>query len=576
MKRIIALLIILIILMSSCISLELSNTIYVSTAGNDSSTGSFGSPFKTIQKAVSVSSPGTKISILPGTYNENIVISNSGTVTDPITMMADSGIVVINGGSTIALRNNGAIAYWIIDNLSFKSTDRYTLRLGWWGEPVVDHLIIKNSNIQGANYSIGSYITWENNNVDGTGYSGTFGDAGLADGGNSHHNIYRGNIIHDFTMYDSRGIWTQGLTHDSLIENNTVYNIGGNMGQCIDLDGYAQVEWRHIVRDNDIYNCGYVGIQLENVFDGIIENNIIKNTGPAGIIAISYDQNGCKVGGENNQYGDRNGDGNCQGDQTNTIIRQNLITATNWGWGYGGIINWYAGGLNILGNTIISQGESGNGGINFQGNYDTTKGAIIKSNIISQGNGTAICALDFASFSEDYSNIVYQKSGSMVYSSGASCDTRYSLLDYQTRTGKGQGNINSDPLLTSDYHLNINSPAIGQGLNIGTTMDLGGTARPYGGSYDIGAYEFVGNIPVQTMTTIAFPTLTVTKVPATITATAMIPTITRTISKTPTRTFTTIPTVTLTLLPTKTPTAFTFTCTFVCVPECTFTCKTGK
>ena len=203
---------------------------------------------------------------------------------------------------------------------------------------------------------MGSYHLWENNTIDGTGYPGTDGDAGISDGGTSHHNTYRYNTVKNFTNVDARGIWTQGKTHDSLIEANIVDNIStsSGLGQCIDLDGAAQVEWRHTVRGNTVSNCSYVGIQLENVFDSVVENNSIKNRGPAGIIVISYDAGvGCLTGGESNQYGDTNGDKNCQGDLTNNILRQNsIVTSVSWGWGYGGIMNWYAGGVKVWGNSI--------------------------------------------------------------------------------------------------------------------------------------------------------------------------------------------------------------------------------
>ena len=325
------------------------------TNGSDTNNGlGLTTSWKTIQKAVSNAKPGDTIFVRSGTYNENIIVSISGTASSPITLTSYPGeTVVLNGGTGFAIRNSGLISYWTIDGLTIKSTNRYTLRLGWWGEPMTDHWTVRNNKLFGANFIMGSYHLWENNIIDGTGYTGTSGDAGISDGGDSHHNTYRYNTVKNFTNVDARGIWTQGKTHDSVIEYNTVTNIktASGLGQCIDLDGAAQVEWRHTVRGNTVSNCSYVGIQLENVFASIVEDNIIRNTGPAGIIVISYDAGvGCAVGGESNQYGDTNGDRNCQGDLTNNILRQNIITTTTgWGAGYGGIMNWYAGGVNLLG-----------------------------------------------------------------------------------------------------------------------------------------------------------------------------------------------------------------------------------
>jgi hypothetical protein len=489
--------------------------------GSDSNNGSSTtSAFKTIQKAASTAQPGTTIYVRNGTYNENIVVSRSGTQSAPITLTPYPGdTVVINGNGNIAIRNSGAIAYWVIDGLTIKSTNQYTLRLGWWGEPMTDHWTVRNNKLFGANFIMGSYHLWENNNIDGTGYAGTGGDGGISDGGDSHHNIYRGNFIHDFTHYNARGIWTQGKTHDSIIENNVVTNIvaSNKLSQCIDLDGAAEVEWRHTVRGNIVSNCSYVGIELENLFDSIVENNVIIG-GTSGIIIINYDASyGCKVGGENNQYGDTNGDGDCQGDITNTILRQNLITTnTNWGGGYGGIINWYVGGVKIWGNTISASSGAGNGGINIQGTLQQTKGGSIKGNIVTQGSGPAICATDLASIVEDSNNVVYRTNNGKPYAMGGGCNTGYSLAEYQAMSGKGTNSISANPLFvnsgSSDFHLTSSSPAIDSGINVNSSSDIEGSIRPVNLTYDAGAYEFGGTpvkvSPTSTLAPTILPTQT--------------------------------------------------------------------
>ena len=48
----------------------------------------------------------------------------------------------------------------------------------------------------------------------------------------SNHNTYRSNNIHDFSNINARGIWSQGFTHDDLIESNTITNI-------VPIDGTA-------------------------------------------------------------------------------------------------------------------------------------------------------------------------------------------------------------------------------------------------------------------------------------------------------------------------------------------------
>lgn len=334
-----------------------TNAIFVSPAGNNANSGTIDSPYLTVQKAVSSAKAGDTIYLRAGTYSEYVVIGTSGTPTSPITLTSYQGeTVIIDGGSTIAIRANGAISYWIIDGITVKSTNRYTLRFGWWGSPEVHDLIVRNCKLFGANLILGYSNLFENNNVSGVGYTSNNGDAGLMEISTSHNNTFRGNNIHDFTAYNSRGIWSQGLTHDSLFEGNTVTNIwstSGGLGQCINMDGAGNVEWRHTVRNNIVNQCSYVGIQLENNFETVVEDNIINSEGSAGMIIISYDSKvGCKVGGENNQYGNST---SCKGVITNNKILNNKITTEQfWGYGYAGIKDWDTAGMLIQGNILTA------------------------------------------------------------------------------------------------------------------------------------------------------------------------------------------------------------------------------
>ncbi|MDO9299748.1 MAG: carboxypeptidase regulatory-like domain-containing protein, partial [Anaerolineales bacterium] len=119
-------------------------------------------------------------------------------------------------------------------------------------------------------------------------------------------------------------------------------------GQCINLDGAGTVEWRNIVRGNNISGCASVAIALENVFDTLIENNYINGT-YEGISLINYGSAGCTVGGENNQYGDTDGDGHCRDANTNNIIRQNVVmNATSQAF-----MNYGADGVHYLNNSTF-------------------------------------------------------------------------------------------------------------------------------------------------------------------------------------------------------------------------------
>jgi hypothetical protein len=325
------------------------------------------------------------------------------------------------------------------------------------------------------------------------------GDAGLMDIDGSHHNVFRGNTVHDFSNVDGRGIWTQGYTHDDLFEGNVVTEIRptSGIGQSIDLDGAATVEWNHTVRGNRVVGNNYVGIQLENVFASVVENNVVLDTGSSGITLINYDDRvGCPaVGEEGNPYGDTDGDGNCKDEVTNNVVRQNLIvTSGGWDWGYGGIMNWGACSVSILANTIYSSHGSGNGAINYQDGAAFSDGAVVRGNIFASADGIAICSLDgFEIFAEDDHNLLSNGRSDSVYGSGAGCGDGTSLADYQTATGRGVGSADGEPAWVAagtDFHLTTASPALDASVDLGLTADIEGSPRPRGAGYDMGAYEY--------------------------------------------------------------------------------------
>jgi hypothetical protein len=74
-------------------------TYYVSRSGSSGGSGSASSPINSINKAMSMASPGDTVLVLPGTYAEQITVSRSGTRDKPIVLKAEQpGTVIIDGG----------------------------------------------------------------------------------------------------------------------------------------------------------------------------------------------------------------------------------------------------------------------------------------------------------------------------------------------------------------------------------------------------------------------------------------------------------------------------------------------
>ncbi|MDD5371702.1 MAG: right-handed parallel beta-helix repeat-containing protein, partial [Anaerolineaceae bacterium] len=299
---------------------------YVSTQGNNANPGTFDQPWKTVQHAIDAVHPGDVIYLHGGVYSESVGVHQSGRSDSPITLTSYSGErATIDGGANMALYDAGSHEYITLRSLTLKSTGRFTLRIGWWQEPKSsNYWTVQDSTLIGATILRGHHNLFDNNIIDGSGY--TQDGAGIQDIQEvSHDNIFRGNTIRNFTTNDGRGIWLESRSHDDLVENNVISNISGRMGQCIDVDDYGEVGWRHTIRNNRVSGCGYVGIQIENGFDTLIENNTLSGGGQAGIIIINYGDGKCKMGGDKNQYGDLNGDGDCRGNDTGNLIRQNLV-----------------------------------------------------------------------------------------------------------------------------------------------------------------------------------------------------------------------------------------------------------
>ncbi|MCJ7661076.1 MAG: right-handed parallel beta-helix repeat-containing protein, partial [Anaerolineales bacterium] len=307
----------------------------------------------------------------------------------------------------------------------------------------------------------------------------------------SHHNVYRNNHIHHFS---SRGIWSMHRTHDSIFENNYIHHIddGNGYETGIDLDGFGNVVWRHIVRNNPIHDVDHVAIALENTFDSIVENNILHDS-RKGISVINYGgevgegwgtDKRCEVGGENNQYGDTDGDNDCRGDLTGNIIRQNLIHNINI---KEGIAIYWAGGVRLLGNTISMIEAAGI----YLNSAEYCPQIEIQGNIISGFIRGAINVQSVNSLEKDSNNLIYNPNGHQDY---YIADTWYSLSEYQNTTGNGKGSIKANPLFVdpsnNDFYLQSDSLAIDAGVDIGLANDMDGISKPQGLGFDMGVYEY--------------------------------------------------------------------------------------
>jgi hypothetical protein len=134
---------------------------------------------------------------------------------------------------------------------------------------------------------------------------------------------------------------------------------------------------------------------------------------------------------------------------------------------------------------------------NYAGIYAIGAGAVTgdaisydaKNNIISapQTGGYFVIQSDEPNVEviSDYN--CYHGTGKWKWDGGTDQTT---LSGWQSVSSQDAHSITGDPLLNADYSLQGGSPCIDAGTDTDLTDDFAGNARPNGGGYDIGAYEY--------------------------------------------------------------------------------------
>ncbi|MEI8080321.1 MAG: right-handed parallel beta-helix repeat-containing protein [Actinomycetes bacterium] len=232
------------------------------------------------------------------------------------------------------------------------------------------------------------------------------------------------------------------------------------------------------ITDNDILrnkatNSGGGGIACSKSSPTISANTIVDNTatnyGGGGILCFDSSSptiNANSISG--NKATNYGGGGICCYALSSPAITNNTISANEApgsSWGGGGIYCGQSAAPSIINNTIV-----GNKAVNGGGIYALTlpKPSIVNCIVYDNADDLYGCAAT-------YSNI------------GTSSDT------------SGTGNISAPPnfIPNSDFHLAYDSPCINVATGtVAPSTDKDGVTRPYGGGYDMGAYECVAVAPL--------------------------------------------------------------------------------
>lgn len=271
---------IIVVLVSTLSFSAFANDLYVSTTGNDSNAGTSASPFKTIQRGVSLATSGTTVHVAPGNYSGNVTSSASGTATARIRYVSDAkhGAKIVGTGTEFHWDNRGSYVDIVGFDISgsgrggILNTGSYTL--------------IANNHVHdlkvsggctgngGAGIVNANYLATDcdiiGNVVHDVGVPGSCnGVQGI------YHSVLRGCIANNISYRNaSFGIHLWHAANESSIVNNTVFNNGSSsMGGGI------------------VVGRGDTGAGVMN--NTHILNNIVYNNPGASIIQYCYSGFNC-------------------------------------------------------------------------------------------------------------------------------------------------------------------------------------------------------------------------------------------------------------------------------------------
>lgn len=429
-----------------------AGTIYVSPTGSDSAPndGTINKPYLTINKAASIAVAGDVVIIKSGTYmvSSSIIVSNSGTSSQPITFKAEvKDGVIINGSSSSTpnisdrqglftiLGTSGTYKNWII----------------------VDGLRIINSNFAGIYARYSDNIIVKNCSTYNTGASGIIA-------ANSSNIKVLNNKVQQACMYPSPAVGTnECITMASVNTFEVAYNTvsdrptdTSNGGEGIDAkNACINGKIHHNTLTNLFRTAIYIdayGIDLSNIE---VYNNKVYNTS-SGITVASEEG----------------------GTVTNVKIYNNLL------------FDIQAVGIRIA-------GWLRNGPIRDISVYQNTAVRCGLGKIASNWENCSLLLEADNNLNSNFivrNNIFAHSTNQMRWK-----NQNYAIIEnnlvFGFSTVTGGNAIISDPkfmnLAAKDFRLESGSPAIDAALGSPvSTIDYHDVARPLGSATEIGAFEY--------------------------------------------------------------------------------------
>jgi len=414
-------------------AIALEGDFFVSPQGSDSNNGSQSSPFATITHASTMVQPGQVVEILEGIYSEHVRIETSGTAGLPITYVGRSGAIIDGGGFDLSDGGDydglfvvSGKSYIVLDGITLRNTNHHAFAIN----PGNESDTISDITIRNC----------RTENTDGSGV------------------LVYGHF--PFVKYQIRNILIEDneivLPQQGVFNGNRRYHeditIGGGVEDFVISGNHVDVE----NQDRELWDGGPLGIDVKDgVRNGKIFNNHVENVPSQGIYVDAY------LDGA-----------------SNIEVFQNLVHGIS---GYGIVVGAEAGGrlddVKVYNNVVY---DSRWGGVRVADYIIDGFTPTEKTNVHIFNNtlyGVDISSTTLAS-GKVYNNLV---------------DTAESLDiagSYEVRNNCEAAPQFVDPA-NNDFHLQSTSPCIDVGTSEGApSVDFDGNARPQGGGYDTGAFEY--------------------------------------------------------------------------------------
>lgn len=335
-------------------------TYYVSTSGSNYNSGTITSPFKTIQKAIDVAVAGDTVYIRGGTYNQKLVMKNSGVLGKPITI---SGYP-----SETAIIDGKGINYWL--GLIYLNGKDYLTFNNLKIQNSVTHGIFTGEGTYGAATSPCNDITIKNCRF---------------------YHIYRYAIAID-AYSPTNPCYRIKVDHCTFEDIEYKYHSGGATEECVGFGNCKDVTFTY----NTMKHLHKIGVDFGTCQNCVCSYNDIDTTGMSteacGIYVIGGHSYGYRVNGVtiSNNYVHGNRQGIMFANErsntyiSNMVIKNNVVQVTSGS--YAGISQFnmnmpnYYENIKITDNTIKT---SGGYCIRLEASSSYMKNLVISNNVMN-------------------------------------------------------------------------------------------------------------------------------------------------------------------------------------------------